>query len=71
MAIYCYAITGQTQKGCLLITELSDMHIHVHVHVLMSCRKFELIPIKFGFFYKFLNYMYRASMCVNCTTLQD
>ena len=22
----------------------------VHIHVLMLCRKFELIPIKFGFF---------------------
>ena len=26
----------------------------IHIHVLMLCRKFELIPIRFGFFYKFL-----------------
>ena len=27
--------------------------IHIHVHVLMLCRKFELIPIKIGFFTNF------------------
>ena len=27
----------------------------IHIHVLMLCTKFELIPIKIGFFYKFLN----------------
>ena len=26
----------------------------IHIHVLMLCRKFELIPIKIGFFYEFL-----------------
>ena len=26
----------------------------MHIHVLMLCRKFELIPIKIGFFYEFL-----------------
>ena len=35
------------------------MYVHVHVYhnnvdVLMLCRKFELISIKFGFFYEFL-----------------
>ena len=27
--------------------------MHIHIHVLMLCRKFELIPIKFGFFTNF------------------
>ena len=27
----------------------------MHIHVLMLCRKFELIPIKFEFFYEFLS----------------
>ena len=26
------------------------LHFLMHIHVLMLCRKFELIPIKFGFF---------------------
>ena len=26
----------------------------MYIHVLMLCRKFELIPIKIGFFYEFL-----------------
>ena len=26
----------------------------MHIHVLMLCRKFELIPIKIGFFNEFL-----------------
>ena len=30
------------------------LHFLMHIHVLMLCRKFELIPIKIGFFYKFL-----------------
>ena len=29
------------------------LHFLIHIHVLMLCRKFELIPIKIGFFYKF------------------
>ena len=30
------------------------LHFLMHIHVLMLCRNFELIPIKFGFFYEFL-----------------
>ena len=29
------------------------LHFLIHIHVLMLCRKFELIPIKVRFFYKF------------------
>ena len=32
----------------------------MHIHVLMLCRKFELIPIKVGFFYKFLNLLKKS-----------
>ena len=32
------------------------LHFLIHIHVLMFCRKFELIPIKIGFFYKFFNF---------------
>ena len=31
------------------------LHFLIHVHVLMLCRKFELIPIKIGFFTNFLS----------------
>ena len=30
------------------------LHFLFHIHVLMLCRKFELIPIKIGFFNEFL-----------------
>ena len=30
------------------------LHFLMHIHVLMLCRKFELTPIKIGFFYEFL-----------------
>ena len=29
------------------------LYFLMHIHVLMLCRKFELIPIKIGFFYEF------------------
>ena len=29
------------------------LHFLIHIHVLMLCRKFELIPIKIGFFTNF------------------
>ena len=29
------------------------LHFLIHIHVLMLCRKFELIPIKIGFFMNF------------------
>ena len=29
------------------------LHFLIHIHVLMFCRKFELIPIKIGFFTNF------------------
>ena len=31
------------------------LHFLMHIHVLMLCRKFELIPIKIGFFKKFFD----------------
>ena len=31
------------------------LHFLMHIHVLMLCRKFELIPIKFGFITNFLS----------------
>ena len=31
------------------------LHFLMHIHVLMLCRKFELIPIKIGFFTNFLS----------------
>ena len=34
------------------------LHFVIHIHVLMLCGKFELIPIKIGFFYKFLKLLY-------------
>ena len=29
------------------------LHFLIHIHVLMLCRKFELIPMKIGFFINF------------------
>ena len=29
------------------------LHFLIHIHVLMLCRKFDLIPIKIGFFINF------------------
>ena len=31
------------------------LHFLIHIHVLMLCIKFELIPIKLGFFTNFLS----------------
>ena len=38
----------------MLYTAKNSLQFLIHIHVLMLCRNFELIPIKIGFFYKFL-----------------
>ena len=38
----------------------------MHIHVLMLCRKFKLIPIKFGFFTNFKSCSLKLSCSLNC-----
>ena len=40
--------------SCVLLGEFNNFLIRIHV--LMLCSKFELIPIKFGFFTNFKSY---------------
>ena len=45
------------------------LHFLMHIHVLMLCRKFELIPIKIGFFTNFL--IFSKIWSNPCTILQS
>ena len=61
--LYVYYSTGTIAYSTWLLAKfwqkwlgensLFLLHFLIHIHVLMLCRKFELILIKIGFFYKF------------------
>ena len=51
-----YYSTGTLSKFCQKLQGENYqflLEFLIHIHVLMLCRKFEMIPIKIGFFYEF------------------